>query len=47
MNAAAPNDAVRWSRVRTARARMSSGYYDRADVLDRLAAAVLEDLERP
>lgn len=40
-------EPIRWSRIRTARARVAAGYYDRADVLDRLAQAVLEEIERP
>lgn len=40
-------EPIRWARIRTARARVAAGYYDRTDVLDRLATAVLEDLERP
>ena len=40
-------EPIRWSRIRTARARVAAGYYDRTDVLDRLAAAVLEEIERP
>src|SRR5262245_5589982 len=40
-------EPIRWSRIRTARARVAAGYYERTEVLDRLAAAVLEDLERP
>jgi len=37
---------VRWERVRTARARISAGYYDRPDVRERVLTAVLDELER-
>ena len=37
---------VRGDKVRTARARISAGYYDRPDVRERVLAAVLEELER-
>lgn len=36
---------VRWNRVMSARARIAVGYYDRPDVLDRLADAVLEEID--
>jgi hypothetical protein len=42
--AASPN-VVRLSRVRTALQRISSGYYDRDEVRDRLAMAVLKELQ--
>ena len=35
---------IRWSRVRTARSRIASGYYDRDDVQSRLVDAVLREL---
>lgn len=35
---------VRWNRVLTARTRLALGYYDRPDVLERLADAVLDEL---
>ena len=40
-------EPLRWHRVMTARARIAAGYYDRPDVLERLADAVLEELEIP
>ncbi len=43
--AASPN-VVRLSRVRTALQRISSGYYDRDEVRDRLATAVLHELQK-
>jgi hypothetical protein len=35
---------VRWSRVRAARARIASGFYDRADVREQLLDAILDEL---
>ncbi len=35
---------VRWSRVRTARSRIASHYYDRRDVQSRTIDAVLREL---
>jgi len=32
-------------RVRTARARISAGYYDRPDVRERVLAALLDELD--
>lgn len=43
--AASPN-VVRLSRVRTALQRISNGFYDREEVRDRLAAAVLKELQK-
>jgi hypothetical protein len=43
--AASPN-VVRLSRVRTALQRISNGFYDRDEVRDRLAAAVLKELQK-
>jgi hypothetical protein len=37
---------VRLSRVRTALERIQSGYYDRDEVRDRLASAVLAELQK-
>jgi hypothetical protein len=37
---------VRWSRVKTARARVASGFYDREDVREKLLEAVLEEMAR-
>ncbi|MBI5709967.1 MAG: hypothetical protein HZC42_06630 [Candidatus Eisenbacteria bacterium] len=37
---------VRWARVETARARIAAGYYDRAEIRERLADAVLEELDK-
>jgi hypothetical protein len=45
MPAAVPS-VVRLSRVRTALQRISSGYYDRDEVRDRLATAVLRELQK-
>jgi hypothetical protein len=39
-------DAVRGSRVMTAQARISAGYYERADVQDLVVTAVLNELRR-
>ena len=44
--AAAAPDVIRLSRVRTALQRISSGYYDRDEVRDRLATAVLHELQK-
>lgn len=41
-----PNERIRWTRVMTAQARLAVGYYDRPDVLARLADAVLQELEQ-
>lgn len=35
---------VRWSRVRAARARIAAGFYDRADVRERLLDAIQDEL---
>ena len=35
---------VRWSRVEAARARITAGFYGRADVRERLLDAILDDL---
>lgn len=35
---------VRWSRVRAARARIAAGFYDRADVREKLLDALLDEL---
>jgi hypothetical protein len=35
---------VRWSRVRAARARIAAGFYDRADVREKLLDAILAEL---
>ena len=35
---------VRWSRVKTARARIAAGFYDRADVREKLLDALLDEL---
>lgn len=39
-------DYVRWPHIATARARVAAGWYDRADVKDRLVDALLEELRR-
>jgi len=43
-----PRDAelIRLAKVREARRRIESGYYDRDDVRDELAQAVLHEIER-
>jgi hypothetical protein len=41
-----PSERIRWTRVMTAQARLAVGYYDRPDVLERLADAVLHELEQ-
>ena len=38
---------VRWSRVKTARARIAAEYYERGDVKDRLLSALLHELLKP
>jgi hypothetical protein len=43
---AATPDVVRLSRVRTALQRISNGFYDRDEVRDRLATAVLKELQK-
>ena len=43
---AGASNVVRLSRVRTALQRISSGYYDRDEVRDRLATAVLNELKK-
>ena len=35
---------VRWSRVKAARARIAAGFYDRADVREKLLDAILDEL---
>ena len=35
---------VRWSRVKAARARIAAGFYDRADVREKLLHALLDAL---
>lgn len=35
---------VRWSRVRAARARIAAGFYDRADVREKLLDTILDEL---
>jgi hypothetical protein len=39
-------DDVRWSRVMTAQARITVGYYRRSDVQDLVVTAVLNELRR-
>ena len=39
-------DDVRWSRVMTASARITAGYYRRSDVQDLVVTAVLDELRR-
>lgn len=38
---------LRWEKIRTARARIAAGFYDREDVRSRLADAVLRRMRRP
>lgn len=38
---------VRWARVNAVRARIAAGYYDRANVRDRLLDALLDELTEP
>jgi hypothetical protein len=38
-------EPIRWGKIMTARARIAAGYYDRPDILERLADAVLEELQ--
>lgn len=38
-------EAVRWPRVTTARARIAAGYYERPEVMTRLADALLKEIE--
>ena len=38
--------AVRWSKVRTARKRMVSGYYDRASVREAVVQALWKEFQR-
>jgi hypothetical protein len=40
------SERIRWTRVMTAQARLAVGYYDRPDVLEELADAVIEELEQ-
>jgi hypothetical protein len=35
---------VRWARVEAARARIASGFYDRAEVREKLLDAILDEL---
>ena len=39
-------DAIRWSKVIAARARIAAGHYDRDDVKDRLIESVMRELDR-
>ncbi len=39
-------DSVRWPRVRTARERIDSGYYEREDVQHLVVNALLNELRR-
>jgi len=43
---AAGGDPVRWPRVRTARERVESGYYEREDVQDLVVNALVNELRR-
>jgi hypothetical protein len=51
VRAARPGDdaafeAVRWPRIRTARERVDTGYYERQDVQDLVVNALLNELRR-
>ena len=37
--------AVRWDRVRNARARISGGYYDHPEIREQVLSAVLDEIE--
>jgi hypothetical protein len=39
-------EKIRWARVMTARARVAAGYYQRDDVRELVAEAVLRELQR-
>ncbi len=39
-----PDPTVRWERVRSARARIDAGYYDRPEVRERVLTAVLDEI---
>ena len=41
-----PSSRVRWSKVKTAQARMAVGYYERLDVKEALLDAVIKELSR-
>jgi hypothetical protein len=38
---------VRWSKIKTARARIASHYYDRGEVKDRVLEALMDELLKP
>lgn len=40
-------ESVRWSRVKTARARIAADYYERGEVKDRVLDALMDELLRP
>jgi hypothetical protein len=42
-----PGDSIRWTRVRAARARMASEFYDRPLVRERIADALLLEILSP
>jgi len=43
--ATSPGDSIRWSKVRTAQARIAAGYYDREEVREKVLEAVLDVLD--
>jgi hypothetical protein len=38
---------VRWSKVKTARARIAADYYERGEVKDRVLDALMDELLKP
>lgn len=44
--AANGREAVRWNKVRNARARAAAGFYDRPDVRNRVVEALLRELDQ-
>jgi len=40
-------ESVRWSRVKTARARIAADYYERGEVKDRVLDALMDELLKP
>ena len=43
--ATSPGGSIRWSKVRTAQARIAAGYYDREEVREKVLEAVLDVLD--
>lgn len=46
MSSNGSGSAIRWSKVRAARKRMVSGYYDRAVVREAVVAALWKEFQR-